>query len=151
MAEPATRALNALTKARMLDDPVITGQRRNTDGSITTISKVLPTPPDDIPQGCPNCGSQDCTFSDDYVASCPECGYCGVVMPDDSDDLLCTAAPTLHKRSPAPGGPALRPAAARTAPATALADHYRAKAASTVDPVLRAGYLQLAQQAVRDG
>jgi hypothetical protein len=141
MPEPATRALRALTQARQA-----IGERRHPDGSIT---KVLPDPPDSMTQGCPSCGSQDCTFSDDYVASCPSCGYCGVVMPDDSDDLLCTTTATLHKRqAPTAGGPALRPAAARTAPATAA--RYRALAGATTDPVLRAGYLQLARQ-VGDG
>jgi hypothetical protein len=119
-----------------------------------SITKVPPEPTDDLQQpgnivtgddeleqDCPNCGSVDCLF-DDGVAQCPSCGYCGIT---------CAAQPDLLKRAPTAGGPHLRPAAATTAPATRLAELYRERAASITDPVLAAGYRQLAQREEQRG
>jgi hypothetical protein len=107
----------------------------------------------DLPFECPNCGNM-----------CPTCGGTSDVSSDmgkgshEVQNVLYKAinpqitalTERLEKieKMAMPGGPALR-AMPRPAPEYTAADRYRAQAATTADPELRRGYLDLAAEAER--
>jgi hypothetical protein len=108
--------------------------RRNPDGTITKYQQ----------DGCPNCGSDQCQFAPDDSAYCPTCRWSGIWKRAQPD--LVKAHVSTHR------GPARTGTARRTAPATGLVDEYRRRAEdTTLDPVLRKGYRQLADREAQRG